>query len=261
MHLLYLLSAYPLWRLLRTSTATSLQSAAYWTFAAWMAWGLHFSGLSFKSVPAAAEEVRYFALCLTGCAGVAVLGARRPHVGAWNAVVLGFLAVMLTPWVEYRLLGTPLTTGIRTWFLGGMLAVSVINYLPTRFALAAVLVGLGCTVEFVTLLDADLQLPPVRDPALYCLLFASWDVLLHRMPPTLTPIDVIWLDFRDRYGLFWGLRIREQFDLAMKNAGVPLRLSWTGLRTLPGTIPPDENQVATALLTLRALRKRFLPDH
>jgi hypothetical protein len=39
--------------------------------------------------------LRYLALCLTGCVGVAVLGARRPGVGAWDFVLLGLLAVLL----------------------------------------------------------------------------------------------------------------------------------------------------------------------
>ena len=42
----------------------------------------------------------YTALSLTGCAGVAVLGARRPGVGPWNFVLLGLLAVMLLPLAE-----------------------------------------------------------------------------------------------------------------------------------------------------------------
>ena len=259
MHLLFLLTVYPLWRLWCANFLTSLRYAVYWTFAAWVAWGLLFFGLSFKADPEAAQEIRFVALCLTGCAGVAVLGARRPHAGAWNAVVLGLLAVLLTPWAEHRMLGTPLVSGLRAWFLGGILAIAVVNYLPTRFGLAAVLVGIGCTSEFVKLCDAESFRIGLADPASFCLILAPWAALVRRVPRTAGPFDALWLDFRDRYGLVWGQRVREQFNASMQHAGIPARLSWGGLVPLPDSPFPDENQAATARETLRALLKRFGP--
>jgi hypothetical protein len=45
----------------------------------------------------------------------------------------------------------------------------------------------------------------------------------------------MWLDFRDRWGLVWGQRVREQFNHAAENAGWPIQLRWLGLRRLDDT--------------------------
>ena len=85
------------------------------------------------------SRVRYCALCMTGCAGIAVLGARRPHVFAWNFVVLGLFAVMVLPLIETQIIGTHPVDTLRILFMGGTIAVGILNYLPTRSAPAAFL--------------------------------------------------------------------------------------------------------------------------
>src|SRR5437868_1505128 len=87
--ILHLSGAAPLWAAARANRGTSLAYAVGWAWLAWMAWGLAL----FAGGPAAG----HLALGLTGCAGVAVLGARRPGAGAWNFVVVGLLAVVLLP--------------------------------------------------------------------------------------------------------------------------------------------------------------------
>src|SRR2546423_30545 len=109
------------------------------------------------------DPTRYLALCLTGCAGVAVLGARRPHVGAWNFVVLGLLAVMLLPLLETVIAGAPSLDVLRVLFLSATLGVGMLNYLPTRLAPAAVLAAFGCAGEII-LLVAPVAFP-ARFPA------------------------------------------------------------------------------------------------
>src|SRR5882724_5107505 len=78
---------YPLWRAWRANRGTALGHAVGWAAAAWAAFLFGGNG----------ALGRYVALSLTGCAGVAVLGARRPHVGAWDFVVGSLLAVLLLP--------------------------------------------------------------------------------------------------------------------------------------------------------------------
>ncbi len=92
--LLLLTGFYPLWRAWRANRRTTLRHAIGWSTATWAAW-VGAAGLG----PDAAL-VRYLALALTGCAGVAVLGARRPIVAAWNFVVASLLVVLLWPVVE-----------------------------------------------------------------------------------------------------------------------------------------------------------------
>jgi len=68
---------------------TALVHALFWGLLAWMAW--------LGSAVVYTSETRYIACSLTACAGVAVLGARRPGAAAWNGVVVGLFAVLLLP--------------------------------------------------------------------------------------------------------------------------------------------------------------------
>jgi hypothetical protein len=247
--------------MLHANKRTSLLHAAYWTAVAWSGWGLMFCTSVTGFANDALDEIRYATLCLTAGVGIAVLGARRPHVAAWGFVVLGFLAVMLSPLVEHRMLGTPLLPGLRAWLLGGSLILTVLMYVPTRFGLAAILVGIGCLDVYLCLEFPDWY-PRYRlaDYALLGLSLAPWAGFVRPAAHDLSEADELWLDFRDRYGLLWGLRFREQFNSSMLNVGVPVHLSWHGVRG--GLCSPRlaEDQSEKVLETLRALRKRFMPD-
>src|SRR5437016_1984464 len=116
---LFLAGFYPLFLAWRSAKGTSLFHAAHWAIAAWMAWGVTLTRL----VEGHPNPATFLALALTGAAGVAVLGARRPIVGAWNFVVLGLLAVMLLPLAEMAFVGTRSLDGLRISFLIGTLAV------------------------------------------------------------------------------------------------------------------------------------------
>src|SRR5262245_23316355 len=114
----------PLFRALRANRTTSLGHAMGWVVAAWCNW-----------IAAAAVETnqtRYVALVLTACAGVAVLGARQPGVGPWNAVVAGLLAVLLLPLAQGFVTDSEPIDAIRKLFLAVALGLGVMNYVPTR---------------------------------------------------------------------------------------------------------------------------------
>jgi hypothetical protein len=208
------------------------------------------------------SELSYLALCLTACAGVAVLGARRPGVGAWNFVVAGLLAVLLRPGLE-RLLGMrPHATHLI--ILGMALAVPLANYLPTRLAPAVLALGTGCALEIADLAWwhrnlVGWQVPvPLRWTGRALLAASPWLALaaLRLAPAPATEFDAVWRNFRDRFGFLWGQRTREQFNRAAQNAGWAVRLGWSGLQALPGARFPDPG---AALATLRATLQRFGP--
>jgi len=235
------------WRVLRR---TSLSHALVWASLAWLNWGA-----VLLMAEGGAAVVRYLALCLTGCAGVAVLGARRPGVTAWNFVVGGLLVVLLLSLAEGLLLrgGAVQLGGVRALFLAGTLAVATLNYLPTRFGLAAVFVGGACGLSLYGLLAADRRYDPAAD---YLIALAPWLAwLAGRRRQERGPVDALWLGFRDRYGFVWGQRLREQFNRSAAHAGLPVELGWGGLR--PSV--PDATTVAACLGILHALMKRFGP--
>jgi hypothetical protein len=198
------------------------------------------------------------ALSLTGCAGVAVFGARRPGVQAWNFVVLGLLAVQLVPeGISSARLGP-----FRALFMAATLAVGILNYVPTRFASSAGLVALAVIVEakWLTSASADAEDWPWHASAMAFLLAAAlWLAWFRTRNPRVVPseIDRHWLDFRDRFGLVWGQRTREQFNRAAAHAGWPVTLYWRGLRIKRRSPPPNAAMQRAIVETLLALLKRF----
>src|SRR5262249_15752562 len=147
--------------------------AIYWAIAAWAGWGLALANAANWPSPAATASC-HLGLSLTGCAAVAVLGARRPGAGAWNFVIVALLAVDLLPLAESQL-----TVGIlqlnfyRLICLAAPLAVGVLNYLPTHLAPAALALGLGCTLQLVSLAAS-----PLADRAQQLALHAGWIALV-----------------------------------------------------------------------------------
>ncbi len=254
---LLLTAAYPLGLAWVRNRRSSLSHALTWAAAAWTCW---VAAWATEVATGEAVTLRYLALGLTGCAGVAVLGARRPGVAAWNFVVLGLLAVFLLP-VALGL-GRPRLEWAHVTFLAVALAVGVLNYLPTRLVLAALFLGLGCGGELWGLAVGG---PPAGPSALalgvsrLALALAPWVALVQVRQRVLPPdaFDRLWLGFRDRFGFVWAQRLREQFNAAAANAGWPVVLRWRGLRRVPGTARPGPETQTEFVGALRALLKRF----
>jgi len=248
---LFVLGAYPLACAWQATRGTALLCTVYWGVLAWLGWGV-----TLIEMPRAHPDPAVFvALCLTGCAGVAVFGARRPQAMAWNFVVLGLLAVMVLPLIESALIGARSLDGLRLTFLGITLAVSVLNYLPTRFGLAAFLVGLACGGEMIAVAaPAPLPRGPETDAIRVCFLAAPWLALWRWTPVPTQELDRTWREFRDRWGVVWGQRVREQFNRAAVNAGWPVTLAWQGFIER-GEVSAEARRAMHDALT--ALLKRF----
>jgi hypothetical protein len=244
--------------------ATSLVQAIHWASAAWLAWLLTLVAAPVPDSSGAIEPAPYLALCLTGCAGVAVLGARRPHVGGWNFVVLALLAIMVWPLAEGLVTGAPLDL-LQLVFLAATLGLGILNYLPTRLAPAALFLALGCGGQIILLCRPDLdaaQLQAIDLLALSCLAMAPWlgRWAWRRSQRPAAEFDRLWLDFRNRYGFVWSQRIRDQFNRSAAHAGWTVHLYWQGLY-LTGRAPRPDLPVQIEMLeTLRALLKRFGPE-
>ncbi len=236
---LLLTGLYPLYRAWRAARTTTLRHALIWAAAAWLAWVVAWA--------AGGRELQYLALCLTACAGVAVLGARRPGYLAWNFVVAGLLLVLALPFLhglgELRLEAANLVV------LGLALAVGVGNYLPTRGGLAAAVLGVWCGVEAGVIGEA-VSVEAGAMPLMLAVVPWLWLGRLRRGRRDLSEADRLWRGFRDGFGFLWAQRMREQFHRAAENAGLDVRLGWGGLRGNPA----DEQR---ALDLLRAVLQRF----
>lgn len=240
----------PLLVALRAHRGTSLFHALIWALVAWLAWGCAF--LFDQSDSRGLDPFRYFALCLTGCAGIAVLGARRPIVGAWNFVALGLLAVMVLPLLETLFIGTPPVDTLRIVFMTATIAVGTLNYLQTSFGPAGFVLLLACAGEITHLFAPDrFAAVWIFDGLMTAVPWLGWLGLRARRRDS-SAFDRLWLDFRDQWGLMWSQRVREQFNAAAQNAGWGVTLKWRGLKD---EAPQDQEKHVEAL---RAILQRFL---
>jgi hypothetical protein len=259
--ILLISDAYPLWRAWRANRATSLSHTLAWACLAWLSWVCTF--VADTRPGGGSAGLRYLSLCLTDCAVVAVLGARRPGVVAWNFVVCGLLAVTLLPLAESAFLRDTLEVpGNRMILVAAIIGAGVLNYLPTRLAPAAVMLAVGCGVEILiaaNLGEASSRWSRVAPVSRFLLAFSPWAafVSLEWRPVPRSMTDEIWRDYRDRFGLIWAQRLREQFNRSAANAGWPVYLYWQGLRRTPGAPPPSPSQHEAIIETLKALMKRF----
>jgi hypothetical protein len=261
--ILELCAAVPLSLAWRANRHTSLLATIHWGFLAWLLWGW---ALAIADRPAeASAHVRFLAVCATGAVAVAVLGARRPGVTAWNFVVAAFLAVALLPLAQSVLGGGRLHLSAYQLLLPGIaVAVGVVNYLPTPLGPAAVLVGLGVGVELVALANSEgvAEAAGRWSAAACCALAAApWAgfLAIRLQPRHGAEFDRQWFHFRNRLGLVWGQRLREQFNRSAANSGWPVVLYWQGLHIHSGAAVPSVEVQAAMLATLRALMKRFGP--
>lgn len=230
---------------------TPLRSAVMWAWAAWLSWTV----LAFQE--AAGEgtaTLRLITLALSACAGMAVLGARRPGAAAWNFVVAGLLLVLLLH-IAQRF-GQKRLEGIHLIFLVGLLLLSFANYLPTRLGPAAILALLAISKTLGFIAKSNALESPYSAQEFLLIGFVPWVAWLGlaARSRSLSQFDREWLSFRDRFGLFWALRMRDQFNRAATNAGWPVTLSWNGLRRQGDGANLNE---AELLATLQALLKRF----
>lgn len=92
--------------------------------------------------PAARAVLRYLAALTTFCPAMALLGAKRPQDRGWQFIVGSLWIVLALPALQPILLARSSLFDLHpAWsaFLGVLILISVCNYLPTRFALPAVL--------------------------------------------------------------------------------------------------------------------------
>lgn len=180
------------------------------------------------------EHWHYLAAVMTLTPFVALLGAKRPQNRAWQLIVAALLGLLSLQSARAMLVDpslAPLPHAAWQWFLAIVLAAELANYLPTRYAPAALFVFAGQ----ICLLSG--QLPMVREwlrpaPGIGLGLLASGVLLatalasrLRRAP---SPQDQAWLSFRDAFGVLWALRVAERINAVAKTQNWPVRLGWRG---------------------------------
>jgi hypothetical protein len=203
------------------------------------------------------------------CPLVAVLGARWPGTKAWNLIVLSLLVVFSLPLVEQWLLGRLLERGRvgmdlpRFVFYWIVAAVGVMNYVPTRFGLAALAFAAAVAVQTIAVGPWTISAPFVAtlsDVAGVFATSAAWLALGLRARSVPTGIDGAWITLRDGWGLVWALRVCDRWNAAAEHHAWPIRLTWSGFQPVVGPTTTSA-QFDAAEHQFRLLLRRFAdPD-
>jgi hypothetical protein len=212
----------------------------------------------------AAAQLRLAAAATTFCPLVALLGAKRPQDRAWQLIVLSLWVILSLPAAEAWLMrpGEPPTVHpVWSWFLIVLVIVGLANYLPTRFWPAAILVAAGQIVLNWSYLP--LPLPALPDTAplwglgLLVAAVVAAAAIGVRQRGECEPLDRLWLDFRDRYGAVWCLRVAERINASAEMYRWHVRLKWHGFTTVEGAAPTPAAANPELEKTLRTLLRRF----
>ena len=207
------------------------------------------------------SPLRFAAACTTFCPLIALLGAKRPQNRGWHFVVATLWIVLSMPAWEALLLrpGQPLDVhGLRASFLMLLTLFGLANMCPTRFWPVAILFGAaqGLLIwEFMPFGPAPTEAFARRATTYGLSLIVAaiaTATLLDARPRRPPSMDRLWLDFRDRFGLFWGLRVVERVNAAAQLNGWPVRLGWQGFHSTNGS---ELSELSPAMA--RALRQNL----
>ncbi len=243
---------------------TSLRYSLLWV---WTAWG--FSGLMLSMWLMGQPHGPWLYLMLVWGCGVLVapLGAKEPGAAAWNFVVAGLLAVLALPLLEQPWRAERWSVdGPRSLFILFILLVGGINYLPTRHGWSALIV-----MVVLGLLLHQLQSDTTKGDPLWLLScamggmsWAAWLAWLNRRTSSgqataWERLNQRWLNFRDRYGMVWSLRVLEQTNRSLHHQKLPLKLHWFGWTA--SETPPTEEALERADHLLGQILRRFQWRH
>ncbi len=220
----------------RLVAGTTLSMAWIWTVFSWGSWNAAwFASWIWPRSLGLQDQFWYAAAVVSLCPPIAVLGARRPGVRVWTGfILLPLLAVFLWPAVTDWMSSGPLPRlqlqfPVLLSFLL-VLTMGLGNYLPTRFALSVLVLGLGLLMVVLGVSESaprwawyqahhrQIGLLLVISGAM----LAGWES--SRPSPRRVWYDAIWDAFRDTFGLVWSRRIMDRVNARAAQEGWACRL-------------------------------------
>jgi hypothetical protein len=263
---------------LRGTALTHAWSAILLVWLVWMFVGV--STLSPSPLRPWASCLWYLAAVTALIPPIAALGARRPINRAWTWFVLvPLILVFAWPVVPavWRGAGIPAAFDLETPMVVGFLLVSIMgagNYLGLSHSVSAVLWLAGQWLVIVPLCPATAGWMTgawsPRPWAAFCLVaagwIADWQVARRRRAPDLgrQPLDRVWDDFRELFGIVWARRLMERFNEEAQRQRMSLRLGLHGFEKAAGggqKMNDDAASLVAAEKSLRWLLQKFVdPD-
>jgi hypothetical protein len=249
---------------------TTLLAAWWWTLAAVAVWsGVElYAALTPAATAGRLAPYRLAAVVLSLCPMVALLGAKRPQHTAWQFVVLSLWGILALPAAEAIFLHRgqqPEVGDARAWLLWVVILLGPINYVPTRNWPASLFVAAGQVVALSPYL-AVLHRPIAPQPELTGLAICFLGLVVASVANRRSRMDKnslnrLWLEFRDAFGLLWGLRVQERVNAVARQNGWDVELTWHGLRKTTDDAPLvtiDPGSEPALRKTLSGLLRRFV---
>ncbi len=249
----------------RDTRGTTLRQPSAWVLIALLSLAtgeLALARLQWAGGPAGA--VRYLFSVTTLCPMMALLGAKRPQHRGWQFIVVSLWVISALPALQslvYASAGQFTLPLAWRWFLAAIIGTGLLNYVATRYALAALASAVGQGMLYlswtgrVTGPTGTLLGLSAIDVGL---LLALW--IARRPRREGVGWNRVWREFRDHYGVVWGLRAMERINQAAVSFDWPDRLTWQGFARDPAA--PQPTWMAAHRLeldqTFRTVLRRFV---
>lgn len=221
-----------------------------------------------NATPSTAEALRYLAATSTFCPLMAILGAKRPQNIGWQWIVGTLWIVLILPVGEMFFLwrGGAMDVGpARSWLLVILLFVGLTNYSLTKFVVPAIFATVGQGLLLLA------HLPIVgreseRGFLIGCLLIVAAIGLAWfqtRSQPSNGGWSLVWTEFRNVFGLVWGLRVMERVNSTAKLCNWSNELTWFGFtqdgpQENDGNSPDQTKEREEVERSMRTLLRRFV---
>jgi hypothetical protein len=256
----------------RNLRGTTLVTAGGWSIAGVVVWWLAVVCGNLNLAGNGAVDVLFYATAvLLLCPGIAVLGARRPGAGAWNFfVLLPLLAVLLWPALasSQLLQAADASLELESPTLIGfalVLIMGVGNYFGTRFTLPSLLHAATLILIVASMSPSTAGLLPGRDAVRHwaSLTFALAVVVASLRAGDaaqgLAPLDRLWLDFVDQFGLVWSKRVMDRLNETARHENWSAEFQWHRIHWNPDATSEEQHRTMERVEhTIRWLFKRFV---
>ena len=200
------------------------------------------------------------------CPQMALFGAKRPQDRGWQIIVATLWVVLSIPVLQslaFSSDGFFETHGMWRVFLWVLIAYGFVNHFLTKFVVAAFFMLVGQLAIFAPFLWRDQSSPQTClaafQVALVISLISARGASKKMTQLDLHPMDRVWHDFRDMFGMVWSLRIIERVNHLATQEKWGVQLSWSGFT------PDDQlgnSQLATDVeKCLRTLLRRFVDSN
>lgn len=207
--------------------------------------------------------LRFAAACGTLCPAMALFGAKRPQDRPWQFIVLSLWGILSLPSGEWLLFGgVQEMHPARLVFLTILVGASAINGIATRYWPSSILFAAGQLLLLAPFLanastTSNSQAGPLT--ALIALTAAWWlqAIQFPRAAKAREPLDRVWIDFRDEFGLVWGRRVADRINTSAAMYDWPVKLTWRGFRPR-GPEPATAESIPAIEDSLRTLLRRFV---